>query len=94
MMTKNLILRLIGGSLLAIGLLIFLDATTNQYILNDTTFLGYERMGPPLYQKYVDRFDQQQLIGGFLAALGAGLALIPSHTALQKGNTTHDSTSS
>jgi len=93
-MTRNQILRAVSTGLLVAGLLIFLDATTNQYILNDTTFLGYERMGPPLYQKYVDRFDQQQLFGGALAVLGSALTVIFSGTVLQKGNPNHDSTSS
>lgn len=79
-MSKNQVLCFIGRGLLVAGLLIFLDATSNQYILNDTTFFGYERMGPPLFHEYVDRFNQQQLIGGFLAMLGTGLAFISLET--------------
>lgn len=93
-MSRNQILRVIGAGLLMAGLLIFLDATSNQYILNDTTFLGNERLGPILYQKYADRFNQQQMLGGVLAVLGTALTLIPSETVSQKGNTNHDSASS
>ena len=92
-MTKYQIIRCIGGVLLIAGVLVFIDATLTEYAWNTATSFGVENTGLTHYLKRADEFDQQQLIGGFLTVLGAGLTLIPSHTILQKGNITDDSNS-
>ena len=84
-MTKYQIIRCIGGVLLIAGVLVFIDATLTEYAWNTATSFGVENTGLTHYLKRADEFDQQQLIGGLLAVLGAGLTLIPPHTVLQKG---------
>lgn len=83
-MSRSQIMRCIGSALLVAGVLIFIDATLNEYIWNTVSVFGLERFGPALYAERADAFNQQQIFAQILAAMGGGLVLVPS-SGLKQG---------